>query len=481
MAKTYKEYLAEETLLESGIQNIKKIAKENKKFYLLFHQDLDGVTSAIGIKAYLEGQGMKMADCNYIQYGGTEYTVDKGPKDAITVLVDFAHGKPTVKIHLDHHDGQVGVGAGTSTNFKKASSNAMTISNTVSPRELFPQKDLKIISMVDSAIFRKNGISPDEVMNSVFHLKSTKSLKLNHQEMGLVVNKTLLAFKNKPKFLKTIVEEAKPSLISMYNVIVKTVKKLGYASADELMVKGSNYVAAQNKNTETIQLKDVSKLKSGHHGMIDYKVVAQYGGGAMMKGGYDRYVPFKLHPDAVLFTIAWPMGLIQASMNPFITNPVNTHLGKAVMAMLDKKWKSKFKKKQVSLDFIKWTFEKDATKQRSKGVDPIGFNMSDILALVDRKQLANLGKEGTSWDELITKMTDTPYSKLSRKQTALLGRITVNLWDMVMAGSGGHPAITNISGLGFWGKGYVDAVIHPMQQDIAEVLQDLCKKAGVAK
>ena len=45
-------------ILESGIRDIKNIAKRYKKAKIYFHQDLDGVTTAIAMKNYLEQNGI---------------------------------------------------------------------------------------------------------------------------------------------------------------------------------------------------------------------------------------------------------------------------------------------------------------------------------------------------------------------------------------------------------------------------------------
>ena len=47
---------------------------------------------------------------------------------------------------------------------------------------------------------------------------------------------------------------------------------------------------------------------------------------------------------------------------------------------------------------------------------------------------------------------DTPWSKLSEKQKAVLDKITVPAWDVIQANSGGHKCITNISGLNFFSR-----------------------------
>ena len=90
---------------------------------------LDGVSSAIAIKNYLERYGIKIIDTHVIQYGDKEYAVPKPKTKTLHVLVDFAHGKDAVMhIHTDHHEGQVGVSKSTSTSFVHTPSNAAYLS-----------------------------------------------------------------------------------------------------------------------------------------------------------------------------------------------------------------------------------------------------------------------------------------------------------------------------------------------------------------
>ena len=58
---------------ESGIRNIKELAKTYKTAEIYFHIDLDGVTSAIGMKNYLKQYGIKTIAAHPIQYGGAYY------------------------------------------------------------------------------------------------------------------------------------------------------------------------------------------------------------------------------------------------------------------------------------------------------------------------------------------------------------------------------------------------------------------------
>jgi single-stranded DNA-specific DHH superfamily exonuclease len=76
---------------ESGIRDIKNIAKRYKKAKIYFHQDLDGVTTAIAMKNYLEQNGIDVVECEVIQYGSKEFAIKKpeGEGNIMPVLVDL--------------------------------------------------------------------------------------------------------------------------------------------------------------------------------------------------------------------------------------------------------------------------------------------------------------------------------------------------------------------------------------------------------
>ena len=418
---------------ESGIRDIRDLSKRYKKAKIYFHQDLDGVTTAIAMKQYLENQGIKVVDSEVIQYGDKEWSIKKpeGSGDVMPVLVDFAHGKPMFVIHTDHHDTQAGVEAGTSTNFRSSRSNVETISQVVSPRELFPSDDLLLISTVDSANFTPNDISVDEVINYLFRLDKDKSLLRNKLMMGLVCNKLLLAFKNKPNFLEDLVMNSQPSLLSILNNIKKSVKERGFAAPETLQQNRDTYIKTM-QNHPNVKVMD--------------NIIVQYGGGNMMKpGSYDRYTPFKNNPEADFIVIAWPLGLVQASCNPFKKERAlkGINLGEIKDEVLSK-WESQLKVKEVSLSTIKWVSELGASK------GSVGFTFRDFLALYgERFKGSDSGKRLL---DIVNDIMGKPYKSLTEKQKELMEKITVSAWDLIKANSGGHKCITNISGLNYLGR-----------------------------
>ena len=422
-------------ITESGIRNIRELSKRYPEAKIYFHQDLDGVTTALGMKSYLEQNGIKVVDSEIIQYGDKEFAIKKldAEGDVMPVLVDFAHGKPMFIIHTDHHDTQAGVEQGTSTNFKSSRSNVETISQTVSPRDIFPSDDITLISTVDSANYAQYDISPEQVMNYLFKVDKDQSLQKNKMIMGMVANKLLLAFKNKPGFLENIVMNANPSLLSILLNIRSQIKEKSYADVGDL-----------EKNKESY----VQTMKTHKNVKVDDKIIVQYGGGSMMKpGSYDRYTPFRNNPDADFLVIAWPLGLVQASCNPFKKERAlkGVNLGEIKDDVLNK-WKSQLQDKDIPLSTIKWISESG----KGFGEQSVGFTFRDFNALYGKefKQMAD-GEDILGDVEVAMKK---PFSDLTDKEMRMLDSISVNAWDLIQSNSGGHKCITNISGLSYLGR-----------------------------
>jgi hypothetical protein len=418
---------------ESGIRDISALRKRYPKAEIYFHQDLDGVTTAIAMKKYLEDNGIKVVGSHIIQYGDKEFAVKKNDAqgDVMPVLVDFAHGKPMFKIHTDHHDKQVGAEKGASTSFRQARSNVETLSQIVSPKDLFPSSDVLLINTVDSADFARQDITPEDVVNYLFRFDKDKSLQKNKMLLGFVVNKLLLAFKNKPGFLEKLVMDSEPSLMSILTNIKNWMKNANTATPQQLQKNAEDY-------------KEQMKTYSG----VDYKdgIIFQYGGGNMMKpGSYDRYTPFRTHPDADFMIMAWPLGLLQVSCNPFKKERglKGVNLGEIAQEVLGK-WEGQLKDRNIPLSTIKWISE------TSVGPESVGFTFKDFDALYgERFMFMDGGEEAL---DNIKEMMDKPFTDLSEEERSKLDKIGVNAWDLIQSMSGGHKCITNISGLNYLGR-----------------------------
>jgi hypothetical protein len=422
-------------LIESGIRGIKELAKRYKKAKIYFHQDLDGVTTAIAMKNYLEQNGIEVVDAEVIQYGAKEFAIrkpeleDEARGEIMPVLVDFAHGKPMFVIHTDHHDTQAGAEDTKSTSFKSARSNVETISQVMSPKEIFPSDDILLISTVDSANFIEHDITPEMVMNYLFKYDKDKTLQRNKMLMGLVVNKLLLAYKNKPGFMEEIVLNAQPSLLSILNNIRKQAVKKGFATPEDMIQNQAKYIESR---------KDPEKVKTIGN------IITQYGFGSTIKpGSYDRYTPFRNNPDADFIVTGMPMGMVQSSCNPFKKERAlkGINLGEVKDEVLEK-MSSELKSLKVSFGDIKKVSEFEAE------YSSVGFTLRDMVAIYGSVPSFKVNG-GERLFEILDYMSKKLYKTLSPKQKELFEKITVNGLDVIKANSGGHKCITNISGINF--------------------------------
>ena len=477
---------------EANIRGMKELAKKHKNFSILFHADSDGVLSGIIMKHILQNEyRLKLKSAQVVQYGKLEGAIRKlWDEDTLIALVDFSTGKAFVNIWTDHHASQKGLKPGTSTSFVDAPANAYHLSADLSKRLLSPMEDLEIISTVDSADFYSHGLSPDDIMRAAFGLNKELSIKENHWRMGLVVNKLLLSYKNKPDFLNRLVKQANPSLISLYNVIRRLAKKEGYTPPEEIEKQQQAYNVAQQKKKKPSKTKEmgqdadseskekareadisqVKKLKNGESIMVDDTVV-QYGGGVMGKGyQYDRYSVFKNNPDANFLVISWPMGVMSCSANPFKGKTRDVNLIEILRDQVLSKYQSEWENIDVSLAKLKKDFEEDVTKKDLD--DAVGFTFDDLINKFDREQIKGVDVEDTGkWKDIVQDISNKLWKDLSDKQRNILSKIKISAWDIIMAGIGGHKSIAMLPNLNFLGKGYTDT----MKEIMAELAKELNK------
>jgi len=319
-----------------------------------------------------------------------------------------------------------------------------------------------MISMIDSAQYAQNKVTPDEVIRSVFSVNRNASVENNRKAMAMACNKVLLAFKNKPNFLEEIVMRANASLISIYTTIKDVVKEMGF-SIDDLGEKTQTYMKSQmDRGVKELRSPwQIKNLNSGDYAMFGTTLV-QYGGGDLFKGGYDRYIPFKLNPSAEFLVMGWPMGLVQASKNPFIDGENPTSLNVIAGKILNK-YKTYLKGNTVSFYYLKKVAEMDIIK--GKGTDKsFGFTAKDLYAQLEDK-LIRRPKDMSEIEEI----SKIHFNKLSLEQQEKLKEVQTTAFDVILAQSGGHHNITNISGLNILGKDSVEFIKRVMTELATEM------------
>ena len=250
--------------------------------------------------------------------------------------------------------------------------------------------------------------------------------------LGLVINKLILAFKNKPGFMENLVMKSNPSLMSILTNIKDWMKQTNAPAPEELQKNAEAY-----KET----MKGYPKVEDN--------IIFQYGGGSMIKpGSYDRYTPFRNNPEADFLIMAWPLGLVQASCNPFKKDRElkGVNLGEIAQEVLGK-WEGQLKERTIPLSTIKWISE----SSKDFGPESVGFTFKDFKALYGDKFTTM--ENGEEVLDHIQEMMETPFTELSEEHKEMLDKIGVNAWDLIQANSGGHKNITNISGLNYLGRG----------------------------
>jgi len=482
---------------EVGIRNIKSTIGDNKRCEIYFHKDLDGVCTALAMKSFLKTYyGVETIDSHIIQYGGLEFAIKTGMEGTLKVIVDFAHSKPMFKIATDHHDKQVGADDTKSKYFKPSRSNVEIVSGEISYSDVFLPSDIELVKTIDSANFLKWDIKPEDVQNSIFQFKRELSGEKNRFMMGFVVNRLLLAYKNKriscksldgkrdhinKNFLECLVLDSNPSLYSIFNNIrhyinvAKTSDKLGVlAKPEDLMRNLSDYIERM-KNYKFVEIGDEpkefdpsdwrhrsavqsgSKISKGVHFDEESGIISQYGGGSMYQpGSYDRYVPFKNHPEANFICIVWPMGLIQVSCNPFREKKLkDINLGEIAKEVLSTH-EERLKPFMVSLEGVKRELEYSQDwKKMSKDEGPsymgVGFKTSDLEAFY--KDTIFVERNGelvkTPINDEIREYMDKTYENMTFDEKEVLKKYKIPALELIYRNSGGHPSITNIQGFNF--------------------------------
>lgn len=186
--------------------NVKSLAREYKYCIIIYHSDLDGLTSAIAMKVYLKKYGIETIDCTKMQYGEVNIQTDLimktydelyADKKIMYVMVDFAQGHSRISVHTDHHLETNVPNDDTSVFTSKAPSNAAIISNHLSDEKIFSEEDVRIINMVDSADWKENDVELFDMIQLEYRHNDCLTEKKNNNNLAICTYKLIDILKNK--------------------------------------------------------------------------------------------------------------------------------------------------------------------------------------------------------------------------------------------------------------------------------------------
>lgn len=491
--KKFEQFLLEEV----GFRNLKKIAQDYSTAEIYFHQDLDGVCSALSMKYFLEKfYNIKVVDTHIIQYGAIEYAVKHTKKDNLPIIVDYAHSKVGY-ILFDHHDKQSGADTAAGVYAKASRSNAEIISGEISYSDVFLSTDIKLIQTVDSADFLKFNLKPEDIQNAIFGINKDLTAERNRFLMGFVVNRLLLSMKSKRinvksldgkrqhnnrNLLECLVLDCSPSLYSIFINLkhyINNAVSLEWDRSRKTYDRQSKLSTPEELTANLMKYIETRKRvvtepfsgKTQKHPDIDfddkYKILKQTGIGRVFDpGSYDRYVVFKNFPDAEFVCTVFPMGLIQVSCNPFKEKRLKSiNLGDITKEVLAK-YKYQLSNIRIGISDIKRINEDEISKMVSKfgkNYKAMGFRMSDLESLYsdsiiylpnrekgDLKTRATLDLKGESPEaNLLRNWMDKNYSEWPYEVSEEINHLKIPVLDIITSSSGGHPSITNIQGFNY--------------------------------
>lgn len=414
------EGLTAKSFIEKMDEYFSKEENKNKDGVIYFHVDLDGVISAIAMRELLAAYDIKTKRVQTIQYGDKENYVQDLGENEVGAVVDFAKNPTSSEFHLDHHDRQQEGSESKASLFIHAKSNAATINGLVKQKggKAFNQSDAKMVSMVDSAEYAAQDLSPKEVVEQPLRIKDKSKRQVVLLDKLILSNKPRQAedadFEGFPlELLEHLVMVSPPSFRSIYLTLSKITKKGGKIKYDgeevdfgktkdmkNILQQSKNYVKQQEENIVktnmrfvfdiaggwVVKPKAISKVikdLSGGESTKIANVVIQNSGGFMgekkengkKKGrAYNRYVPFLIHGSEkidFLIMIWKDLGLLQITKNPFKKQQgkINSlHLGQLVDDVMQNVFSKDLEQMTVSLKELKEQEEKSITRLFEKRI-----------------------------------------------------------------------------------------------------------------
>jgi hypothetical protein len=461
------------TDLYQKVEDKRSKINQDPRVVIYFHEDFDGVVSALGVKCALNKYGLTNIVARKVQYGDHLTQIAPNPND-LNILVDFADGFEGTDLHTDHHHGTYSPqDGGIKAFYPAAKSNGAVLWGQVNTQLELPNSHLispliKAVNCIDSAGYAKLGFTTTEQRTYLPDLANqiTQHSNLEPQlKHYFALNKILLAFKStlvdNKSYLETFVEKCqtihpiemvygacqlafqankkpykdKPSKKAIKNTTISSLLNMLQENGDEYQEKFKQEM--QRRIEENPSLLQTSQDKKQILYIDHTKKVAP-----MFRGAYDRYAAFEQFPQITYLINNWgAMGLVQASYNPNAQTKDRNMLEITTKAL--QATKEHFgDNHQASMQYFRNLIRGDNStipriKPRTDLLETLlGKQATQILA---NKQLLNLSQEE-------------------------LSELSFNPWTLVEQTKGGHIPIANLPHLAVFADDRKAITTHLVEQ-----------------
>lgn len=194
----------------------KKKGKSGKDVCLIFHDDLDGVVSAIIVKNYLENHGFKIKKYGIINYqeGWEAFKIEP---ELITISLDFAENSvPGCDVYIDHHGKFTEEEKNTQKSYAIKTETGSAAEGIARQLGVPFSKDVKDwIDMIDSAKYSEYDIDIKGILD--FDLKLIKQSPAAKLKFAAAMNQLLKRSDHKT-FTEVVNASEQPSIYNIYRL-----------------------------------------------------------------------------------------------------------------------------------------------------------------------------------------------------------------------------------------------------------------------
>lgn len=415
---------------------------------IYYHNDLDGVASALFLKKWFENRGMNINELVRVDYSNSIYNLSIPSDDIFCVSVDFIFVVPFMHVMIDHHNVQMGEPNVEQITLFEETFSCFDLLCKNMTSEVNPTL-ISAVNKIDSADFVE--LEPEEVL---FPEDASDDFR-----KALLARKYIAAIKNYDESLNNIVSKSDLTMDSI----------LKHAAIEaENNHRGHAYLEKVHKDYLSDQLEkslgegvpsDIKSLRGKFRGgvsLIYENIIYQLDGGDLRGGRYDRYTKWAIYPDADYAVMGWSFGLLQISSNPFKENVRKIDLQGLLKNVLSK-YEKVFSKKSISLLTLKSGFEKNVFPYYDTEHEVIGFGPQYFDSF--------FGLDNINGD--IENFIDKPLYKYTDEEKTELSYLTVPMSVILNARVGGHNSICNVGNLEFWQGHKTDVLISNMMSGIA--------------